>query len=643
MHEEGCQYFQGGGDVEVPADDLPQAAQEVPADDLPSQEPVSGQEVPDHDIASPHDKYSTPGQQIATGVEGLAQGVGGPAATAAEVEYGKMDEGQKSTTQKMLQHALPGGAGLLLGGGLMALDAAGLNPEDIAGRKEANPGEHAIAETAGLIGGTVTGTGEGALFQKAAAKAGSQCIKNAIQGGLMQASDETSKWILGQEPQDAIGAATAVGASSIMSCLLGSAGGFASGKASSAIAKAGEEKFGQKAISLLHGISVAAKNLEPEAEAAMDSTLSKIYGFDKSAYKAGKKVFNAIIPSGGAAVGAAEGYREHGILGAIGGALSGAGLGYLGSKVSSTLGAKVVAPAVMKVLSSGSVAGAGEAFDHAASIAAGSKLLNSSIEGLFGAAPKAAQQTMNAYGSDKLKKDLDTFIGKGGINQSIKEDIYNEAQPTPQYAEGGEVKAPATSCEVKPVLRADDGLAIHYPEHNTLINTARGRVSNYLTSLKQPANLPKLPFDRDHDDREQKKAYGKALDIAVSPMSVFGEIQKGTIDTDHVKHLGAMYPELSGLLQKKLTERIVKAQLEGHTPSYKVRQGLSLLLGAPLSSEMTPQGIQAAQSSFAMNAHRQKSNQEEPKKKKSSNILSNSEKSFLTDSQAREQRMQRGK
>ena len=104
-----------------------------------------------------------------------------------------------------------------------------------------------------------------------------------------------------------------------------------------------------------------------------------------------------------------------------------------------------------------------------------------------------------------------------------------------------------------------------------------------------------------------------------------------------------MFPEVSQLLQRKATERISQAQMDGKKPSYKVRQGLSMLLGTPLSSELSPMNIQAAQAVFAA----KKAQQQMPpggkpeKTQHSSTALSKSDKSYLTADQARESRQQR--
>lgn len=75
-------------------------------------------------------QYGTVGQQAKTVAEGLARGVAGPLATAAETNL------------------------------------LGVNPKDIKGRSDTNPWESGGAEVAGLLGSAATGIGEGALLSK---------------------------------------------------------------------------------------------------------------------------------------------------------------------------------------------------------------------------------------------------------------------------------------------------------------------------------------------------------------------------------------------------------------------------------------------------------------------------------------------
>jgi hypothetical protein len=185
---------------------------------------------------------------------------------------------------------------------------------------------------------------------------------------------------------------------------------------------------------------------------------------------------------------------------------------------------------------------------------------------------------------------------------------------------------------------AYSNFADSFPEQTMALQMARGRMSTYLRSLQPQQQGPSLSFDSPPDLREQKRTYEKALLIAAQPLSVFGHIAKGTLEPEHIQHLNAIYPEVSNQMQKKLTENIMLMQMKGEKPSYKTRQGLSMLLGAPLSSEFVPANIQAAQSVFIPAEATQQPGAKPTKLKQS---LSKSAKAFMTDDQSRQFRMQK--
>lgn len=231
----------------------------------------------------------------------------------------------------------------------------------------------------------------------------------------------------------------------------------------------------------------------------------------------------------------------------------------------------------------------------------------------------------------KKRNTVEDWLDKGGIHNDIQQEMYQQnspQQPLPGQEPDSNIHTP---------------MATELPEHNLMMQATKASVGNYLQSLKPNKNQPKLAFDPEPDQREQQKSYKKALDIALHPMSVMREIQKGTIEPEDLSHLQAMYPEFHDHLQKKATEKIIEAQLSGKKPSYKVRQGLSMLLGTPLSSEMTPQNIQAAQATFAMQGAPQQAGPAPQKAKKSTTALSKSSQSFLTGNQSLVGRSQRQK
>lgn len=253
---------------------------------------------------------------------------------------------------------------------------------------------------------------------------------------------------------------------------------------------------------------------------------------------------------------------------------------------------------------------------HEESCAKGHKHIDNHLKALF------ANTEITEKDHSKVRKLISDWMDHGGIERDLQ---YEGVQ---HLAEGGKV-------DHKPV---HSKIADSHPEQNVMLQMTKGRVSNYLNSLKPQEHSAKLAFDDEPDQRDASKSYHRAIDIANNPLSVLSKIKKGTIEPEHIKHLNAMYPELSQSLQKKVTSKITEAQVKKEKPSYKIRQGLSLLMGTPLSGEMSPQNIQAAQATF-VKASSNKEQTEKPPKHPTQ--LTKSAQAFLTGPQALTRRQQK--
>jgi hypothetical protein len=270
-----------------------------------------------------------------------------------------------------------------------------------------------------------------------------------------------------------------------------------------------------------------------------------------------------------------------------------------------------------------------EIYDHC--VKKGHKCLDKGIESLF------SGETLPEQDITKAKKTIQDWMSKGGITHDVQEEVYNKNSSPQDMAEGGEIKKEAS----EGVLHGHP-IAQAYPEQNIALQTAKGRTSAYLNTLRPQEHIQRLAFDEEPDQTMQKKSYDRALNIAANPLSVLHKVKKGTLEPEHVQHLNGLYPEINDALQKKMTKRIVEAQLKGEKPNYTVRQGLSLLMGAPLSGELLPQNIQAAQAVFQpkpSSVPQEQSTSGTKKSKKSA--LTKSDQSFLTGNQALVERSQK--
>lgn len=254
---------------------------------------------------------------------------------------------------------------------------------------------------------------------------------------------------------------------------------------------------------------------------------------------------------------------------------------------------------------------------------------------------KNADRLLSAiFSGEKIpKKDISSqhkkikdWLEKGGVTHDLQDEIYKHHEPK-MFAKGGEVEESKIH---------NSGVSLSHPEHNMIMQSSKANIEKYLHALRPQENEPRLAFDAKPDQTQKKKSYDKALHIAANPLNILHEINHNTIENEHVHHFKAMFPELDHHLQNKITEKVIEAQLKGKKPSYQMRQGMSKYLGVPLSSEMSQQNINAAQSIFQSSQHNQTPAPEtNSKSKKGSPSLSNSDQSFLTGNQALTERQQR--
>lgn len=295
-------------------------------------------------------------------------------------------------------------------------------------------------------------------------------------------------------------------------------------------------------------------------------------------------------------------------------------------------GKKYVAPAVMRAVGNGSPDGipgrVSALADFARRVERGTKAMEAPIEACFDAAViKGLVPLTNEAIKETFKKDIED----GGTVAQIQNEMGSTGEDG--YAKGG---------EVRPSQKEPDHVGEAYPEFSVLKNIAKGRVYNYMNSLRPQKIQQKLPFDSQTPDTDKKREYEKAAEIAINPLSIMNKVNDGTLTTKEMKHLVSMWPEVHSLLSKKMTERITKAQMKDEKPPYKKRQAMSLFLGASLDSSFTPQAMQAIQMTF-VNKSAQQAQQGMPQKKGSANAPSKASAPYLTDEQARERRMQNQK
>lgn len=639
-HQPDCEYYADGGEV-------------VPDEGSVKPPPSSSDEiVPDEgSIVSPSEKYGTTGQQIGATAEGVARGIIGPLAPVIE-------------------------SGLASVAPMMGMSGENFSKEAQAGRMTENPNLSKAGEYAGLAGsmfmpGLNVAKGANAIAHMIpasipiAGKVGSFVLKNAIPSAIFQGSDEISKAMLGLgDPNDAVCPALSnIGAAGLFGLAGGAAikgAGIAFGKgASSALKMAGAKSTDiQLGTDLQHFAGGIGEGVQANRDLAGNLPFGSMTGeFSATpAGKAGRGFMDWLSTpknslgkqiTANATIGASLGYAEGGVKGGAMGALNGALLTVGGRAAAGAISkaGRYAAPAIIKALSNSEgefLPTPSRILNYAKTVDQGAQQISGHINNLF---QPGVQQFNKEDTADKVSK-LKDYIFHNGINQNIQQQLYQDTQQqsqVPGYAEGGMVEpTPLQKGDVAPLLADHDPIAQHFPDHDSIMQAARVRVSNYLASQQPQQNAPKFAFDKKPNQASQEKQYNKALGLAVSPLSIMHKIQDGRLTTQDMGHFTSMYPELHGHLQKKITERITEAQMKGEKPNAKVRQSLSLFMGTPMTASLSQPMLAAVQATFA-SGQQQQQGQSPQKNKKSTSSLSKISQVYQTANEAREQRGQAAK
>lgn len=560
--------------------------------------------------------FGTGAEQIKAGIEGLAEGVAGPLATAFETQ------------------------------------TLGVKPENIRARAEANPITSNVAKIAGLGAGLMTGTGEAALLEGAgqAVVRGIGLEGNIARGAaraatemaLLSSGDEMSKLILNDPNQSIESAITNIG----LSGLLGGVGGAALGSIEPLAKAASDTKLGKYVgeikEALFKTVVDAEKIMVPElatVEAAgkafydpflkqgakapevslVSTERAGIDPFTKMPLEAktpvqaiaempaelpkpteGEKTIQGLITRGlekltGHGLGAAIGAKVGGMLGShtLGAIVGERALGPFLDSVMPTL----IKPLIEKGVNSSAFKAAAE---YGVAVVKGQTLMN-----------KAVASVLKPSGEVLPKSLLPTVASREKLDKKLTEIAANPEK----------------------ILDVGGQSSYYLPNHSMQMGETAARVVGYLNS-QRPHEEKMAPLDQKPVvNQVQKAEYEKALDLAEQPLTILQDIKDGTIRPQDVSAIKAMYPSLYNKLSMNMNHEILEHVSSGNEIPYKTRLGMSLFLGHPLDSTMTQQGIMSAQMTMMKPATQPQ--QMMPKSKMSATQMKSAISEFQTPQQAR--------
>lgn len=194
-------------------------------------------------------------------------------------------------------------------------------------------------------------------------------------------------------------------------------------------------------------------------------------------------------------------------------------------------------------------------------------------------------------------------------------------------------KARELQSDVRSTFDLNEDLGEILPNHSFSLASSTMNALNYVNT-KRPRPKQNAPLDRElKPTGAQWNAYKRTLQIAQNPLVVLKRVKDGTLLSSDVVDLQSMYPDLYNDLVRKVTVATIDYTSTGKRIPYKIQKSLSLLTGAPLQTDLTPQSIQNAQAVFQKNnvPPQQQLPQMAPKSSRKSQIPSLTE----TDSQRR--------
>lgn len=240
-------------------------------------------------------------------------------------------------------------------------------------------------------------------------------------------------------------------------------------------------------------------------------------------------------------------------------------------------------------------------------VAKGEKAMNSGIKSVFKAGRQVMPQAVLPKESDRKK--LDKFLKQAQLDPTILTKV------------GGDMG--------------------HYmPSGSGAAAQIAANAVNYLNA-RRPNETPASPLDSKAPVSPEAQAkFNRLLDIANTPLSVLNGVKSGRLTPEEVGAVKNLFPGLYERLTMKLMDEMNTHISKGEAVPYATRIGLSMFLGQPLDSTMTPTAIMMNQPQPAPQPNPAPG---KPPSASSMKGLSKLPTSYMTPGQARAQEKSMGK
>lgn len=214
------------------------------------------------------------------------------------------------------------------------------------------------------------------------------------------------------------------------------------------------------------------------------------------------------------------------------------------------------------------------------------KSLKTSVQSFISKAKKPARQL-----------SLKTLVNSGyAVDYETKKAPENKKEAFKNTAKNLETLASNPDLMIDQLAKSTARISFAAPQiaqetHNVLI-----RATDFLAS-KVPKD-PSQPnvFAREYQPSSMEIAkFERYMQAVEHPLSVFEDMEKGTLTREHVEALKAVYPGMYAQLQQEVIDQ---ATTEGEKIPYNKKVQLSILLDVPTDLSLEPTNIAGLQANF---------------------------------------------
>lgn len=215
-----------------------------------------------------------------------------------------------------------------------------------------------------------------------------------------------------------------------------------------------------------------------------------------------------------------------------------------------------------------------------------------------------AKSLKSAVGSfvSKAKKpakqlSLRTLVNSGyAVNYETREAPKDKKEAFKNTARNLEALASSEELMIDHLAKSTARIAQAAPEISNQMHTVLINATKFLESkIPKDPSQPNM-FAREYQPSSMEIAkFERYMQAVEHPLSVFEDMERGTLTREHVEALKAVYPSLYAQLQQEIIDQVTT---EGEKVPYNKKVQLGILLDVPTDLSLEPTNIAGLQANF---------------------------------------------